>query len=106
MVLPQRVTIESEFSVVPREVAGAASRYQRMSEIEKGHLAAMARHNLLDEWSGEVRAVVLEARRGVQEARAARDSFRAHVRDFVVALRGSGEPMSAVLRHVRTMMQL
>jgi hypothetical protein len=66
----------------------------------------MARHNLLEEWSPEVRATVLEARAGIQAARAARDQFRRQVRDFVLTLRAAREPLPAVLRYTRSMLQI
>jgi hypothetical protein len=106
MVLPQRATAEDHFAVVPSILSAAASRYQRLRAIEKEHLALMARHNLLDEWSDDVTAVVLAARECIHEARDAREVFRAQVRTFVVTLRDSGEPITAALRHVRSMIQL
>lgn len=106
MVLPQRATAEPTYQVVPPVVALAATRYQAARAVEKEHLAIMARHNLLGEWSEEVRATVLAARERVQEARAARDEFRRQVRTFVIALRTASEPLSAVLRHTRSMLQL
>src|SRR5215217_4133799 len=65
-------------------VAPAATRYQRLKEIERLHLALMARHDLVREWSPEVREVVLDAREHICEARAARDEFRRQVREFVL----------------------
>jgi hypothetical protein len=73
--------------------------------MEKEHLALMARHNLLIEWSDEVRSTVLRARERVHEARAARDRFRHEVRGFVLGLRGAGQPMPAVLRETRTLLR-
>src|SRR4051812_47591472 len=67
MVLPQRVP-DADFSVVPPVISIAAERYQRFKQIEKDHLALMAQHNLLDEWSDEVRATVLDARERIKEA--------------------------------------
>jgi hypothetical protein len=106
MVLPQRATAEQLFSVVPDVIANAAHQYQQVREIEKEQLAEMAQHNLLEEWSSEVRAVVLEARLRIQEARGARERFRRQVREFVLALRASHEPLPTVLRHTRSMLQL
>ena len=40
------------------------------------------------------------------EAREARDEFRAQVREFVHALRATHEPLPAVLRYTRAMVQL
>jgi hypothetical protein len=48
---------------------------------------------------------VLATREWVQEARAARDAFRAHVRGFVRALRRQGADLSAVLRRSRALLQ-
>ena len=107
MVRAQRATAEeAEYSLVPAEIAAAATTYQQMKEVESVHLAEMARHNLLLEWTDDVRAVVVEARARIQEAGAARTRFREHVREFVRALRGAREPLSAVLRHTRVMMRL
>jgi hypothetical protein len=106
MVLPQRSTPGDEYGLVPREVAEAARRYQHFKEIEKEHLALMARHNLLLEWTAEVRSTVLEARERVREARAAREAFRAQVREFVLALRRVREPLPTVLRHTRSMLEM
>ena len=106
MVLPQRAPAEEQFSVVPSVLAASATRYQRLREIEKEHLALMARHNLLDDWSEEVTGIVLTAREHIQRAREARDAFRGHVGTFVVTLRDAGEPLTAALRHVRSMMVL
>ena len=105
MVLPQPA-MASDFQIVPPAVSGAAERYQRFKEIEKQHLALMAQHNLLDEWSEDVRATVLLARERVQEARAAREAFRLQVKEFVVALRTAGESLPTTLRHTRSMLQL
>jgi hypothetical protein len=106
MVLPQRATAEGNFSIVPPAVSSAAQRYQRFREIEKEHLALMARHNLLDDWSEEVTATVLAARGRIHEAREAREQFRQQVREFVLALRTVRESLPAVLRHTRSMIQL
>lgn len=106
MVLPQRAPAEQEFRVVPPAIADAAARYQRFQAIEREHLALMAKHNLLIEWTEEVRQTVIEARARVQQARAARDQFRQHVKEFVLALRGEREPLSNVLRHTRSMIGL
>ena len=107
MVPQQHATARTdEFSVVPPEVAGAATRYQRLREVEAEHLALMAQHNLLDDWSADVRATVLDARERVREARAARADFRRQVSEFVLALRTTRTPLPAVLRHTRVMLQL
>src|ERR1051326_4458562 len=65
------------FSALPPGVADAASVYQRLREIEKSHLALMARHNLLAEWTPEIRETVLAARKHIHETSAAREKFRA-----------------------------
>jgi len=106
MVLPQRVTAAADFNMLPPVVASAAARYQRLKAIEKEHLALMARHNLLADWSDEVTATVLAARERIHEARAAREEFRAQVREFVQALRGANESLPSVLRHTRSMIHL
>jgi hypothetical protein len=106
MVLPQRATADDVFCLVPPVVAAAATRYQRFREIEKEHLALMARHDLLAEWSADVRLTVLTARDKIQQARAAREEFRVQVREFVLALRGECESLPAVLRFTRSMLQL
>jgi hypothetical protein len=87
-------------------VAAAATRYQRFREIEQHHLERMARFNLLVDWSTEVRAVVLDARERIREARSAREDFRRQVREFVLALRSASEPLPIVLRQTRAMLQL
>jgi hypothetical protein len=100
---PARV---DEFAFVPIDVAVAATRYQTFREVESAHLALMAQHNLLDDWTADVRASVLAARERVREAREARAGFRDQVRDFVRALRTTHEPLPAALRHTRVMLQL
>ena len=108
MTVPQQRAIAevAEFSLVPPMVAAAATRYQRFREIEQHHLERMARHNLLVDWTTEVRAIVLDARERIREARAAREDFRRQVREFVLALRAAREPLPVVLRHTRAMLQL
>ena len=107
MVFEQRAAADAAtFDAIPREVALAANQYQRSREIEKQQLALMARHNLQNEWTPEVRATVLEARERIREARAAREQFRQQVRDFVLTLRAAREPLSSVLRQTRAMVQL
>lgn len=108
MSVPQQRAIAevTEYSPVPPMVAGAAARYQRFKEIEQLHLERMARHNLLVAWTPEVRAIVLDARERIREARAAREEFRRQVRGFVIGLRSAGEPLPVVLRHTRAMLQL
>lgn len=107
MVFQQRVSADSTtVNAIPPDVAFAASEYQRSREIEKEQLALMARHNLLNEWTPEVRATVLAARERIREARAAREQFRQQVREFVLTLRAAREPLSSVLRQTRAMVQL
>ena len=107
MTVPQQRAVAevSEFSSVPPMVASAATRYQRFREIEQFHLERMARHNLLADWTPEIRAIVLDARERIREARAAREDFRRQVREFVVALRLASEPLPAVLRRTRALLQ-
>jgi len=108
MAVPQQRAIAdvAEFSLVPPMVAAVATRYQRFREIEQHHLERMASHNLLADWTTEVRAVVLDARERIKEARVAREEFRRQVREFVLALRSAHEPLPVVLRHTRAMLQL
>jgi len=107
MVPQQPATARSdEFQLVPPDIANTASRYQRLHEVEAKHLALMARHNLLEEWTPEIRSIVLEARERIREAREARADFRRQVRAFVVALRTTRDALPAVLRHTRVMLQL
>jgi hypothetical protein len=106
MVLHQRATADAWYSVITPVLTDAARHYQRYREVEKAHLAAMARHNLLEEWSPEIRATVLKAREQILAARSAREQFRRQVRDFVLTLRSGGESLPAVLRHTRSMLQL
>jgi hypothetical protein len=106
MVLPQRAPADDSFDLISPVITTAATHYQRAREIEKEHLALMARHDLLGEWSEEVRQTVLTARERIQEARRSREHFRHQVTQFVVALRSAGEPLPAVLRHTRSMVQL
>ena len=107
MVFQQRAAADSATSnAIPPDVALAASEYQRSREIEKQQLALMSRHNLLNEWTPEVRATVLEARERIRAARAAREQFRHQVREFVLTLRAAREPLSSVLRQTRAMVQL
>ena len=106
MVFQQRASADpATFNAIPPEVARAASEYQRSREIEKELLALMARHNLLNEWTPEIRATVLEARERIREARAAREQFRLKVREFVLTLRAAREPLWSVLRQTRAMVQ-
>jgi hypothetical protein len=87
------------------EIQGAATKYQRACAVEKEQLAVMARHNLLVDWTDEVRLAVLEARQCIKEAQLARAAFRGLLRNQVAQLRGTREPLSAVLRRVRAMVQ-
>jgi hypothetical protein len=107
MVFQQRTSADpATYSPIPPEVAHAATAYQRSREIEKEQLALMARHNLLNEWTPEVRATVLEARERIREARAAREQFREQVREFVLVLRAAREPLWSVLRQTRALVQM
>ncbi len=107
MALPeQAAAAASEHSVMTTGVALAAARYGRFREVEREQLAVMARHNLLAEWSDDARIAVLDARERILETREAREEFRRYVRDFVVELRNAREPLPAVLRHTRLMLQV
>ena len=87
------------------EIQCAATTYQRACALEKEQLALMARHNLLADWTDEVRRSVLEARQCIRDAQTARATFRRVVRGYVTQLRGTREPLSAVLRRVRAVVQ-
>jgi hypothetical protein len=107
MGLPQRAgSPASAFPALPPGVADAAGHYQRLREIEKGHLALMARHNLLADWTPEIRETVIEARKHIQEANVAREKFRALVREIVMTLRAERMSLSGVLRHARSLLQM
>lgn len=95
-----------DYSFVPPSIAAAATRYQTYRVIEGEQLARMAEHDLSKEWSSEVRHIVLNAGDHVRHARDARLLFRAEVRAIVIALRDAQEPLSAVLRHMRTMIRV
>ncbi|HEY6826013.1 MAG TPA: hypothetical protein VI259_04085 [Gemmatimonadaceae bacterium] len=87
------------------EIQSAAAKYQHACALEKEHLAVMAQLNLLADWTEEVHLSVLEARRCIRDAQLARATFRGVVRGYVVQLRGTREPLSAVLRRVRAIVQ-
>jgi hypothetical protein len=106
MVLPQRITAEESFPFVPPVLATAAGEYQRARAAESAQLALMARHNLDEEWTEDVRAIVLTARDRIHEAQAARERFRERVREFVIALRDAGDSASLVVHHTRSMIRL
>jgi hypothetical protein len=103
----QRATARHEIeSAIPIEVAAAATRYQAVREVEAAHLALMARHNLLGNWTPEVRGSVLAAREKVRDAREARAGFRNEVRELVLTMRVRNEPLPSVLRLTRAMIHL
>lgn len=101
----QWTTQADSYVSAPASWADAASRYQRLREVEAQQLALMAQHNLLEEWTAEVRATVLAARVQVRAARQARAAFREHVRRFVESRRATKEPLSAVLRQTQHLLQ-
>src|SRR3954469_25779236 len=70
-------------SYVPLDFANAATRYQAFREVEAEHLELMSRHNLLDDWTPEIRATVLAARHHIREAAEARARFRGLICDYV-----------------------
>ena len=106
MGLQQQATARvADFSFVAGELAAAATRYQIFREVEAEHLARMAKFDLSREWTPEVRQIVFNAGDHVRHARDARLRFRAHIRDFVIGLRLSREPLSAVLRQTRSVLQ-
>jgi hypothetical protein len=96
----------SDYSLSAPDVAVAATRYQSSRDIEREHLAMMARYNLALEWTPEVRRVVCNAGDPVRHARDARMAFRHHVREFVLSLRHAHEPLSAVLQRTRSLLEL
>jgi hypothetical protein len=87
------------------EIQSAATKYQQACALEKAQLALMAQLNLLADWTEEVRLSVLEARQCIRDAQMARAAFRGAVRGYVTQLRGTREPLSAVLRRVRAVVQ-
>jgi hypothetical protein len=106
MTFQQRKTQSQEsFVTVPPDVALSASQYQRERAVEAKHLAVMASHNLVVEWSAETHAAVLEARVHIRAAREARAAFRREVAAFVRALRIEAVPLPLVLRQTRSMLQ-
>jgi hypothetical protein len=107
MGLQQRAnSAASALPALPPGVADAASRYQKLREVEKGHLELMARHNLLADWTPEIRETILEARKHIHETNAARENFRALVREIVRTLRAERMSLSGVLRHTRALLQM
>jgi hypothetical protein len=96
----------NDYSLVPAEVAAAATRYQAFREIEAEHLALMARYNLALEWTPEVRHVVFNAGDHIRHARDARLAFRHQVREFVLALRRARESLSSVLQRTRSLIHM
>ena len=106
MGLQQQATARvADYSIIAGELAAAATRYQTFREIEAEHLARMSKFDLSREWTAEVRQIVFNAGDHVRHARDARLRFRAHIRDFVIGLRLSREPLSAVLRQTRSILQ-
>ena len=87
-------------------MANAAARYQHHREIEALQLAVMASHRLDVEWTPETRTAVLEARVHVRAARETRAAFREQIRTFVRARRTEHDPLPAILRQARGMVQL
>lgn len=105
MVFQQQAVARDLGTGISLEIQHAATNYQRACALEKEQLALMARHNLLADWTDEVRRAVLDARQCIRTAHAARAVFRALVRTYVTQLRGTREPLSAVLRRVRAIVQ-
>jgi hypothetical protein len=106
MVLPQRVTAEESFPFVPPVLAVAAAEYQLALAAESAQLARMGQENLNVAWTDEVRSTVLLARARIFEAQAARARLREQVRAFVIASRDTGDSVSSMLRHTRSMIRL
>lgn len=106
MGLQQQATARvADYSFIAGELAAAATRYQTFRQVEAEHLARMSKCDLSREWTPEIRVIVFNAGDHVRHARDARMRFRAHIRDFVTGLRMSQEPLSAVLRQTRSMLQ-
>ena len=106
MVLPQRVTAEESFQLVPPVLAAAAAAYRRALIAESAQLALMGQQSLNEDWTDDVRATVLLARQRIVETEQARVQLRDRVREFVVTLRDAGESASAVVRHTRSMIRV
>jgi hypothetical protein len=106
MVLPQRVTAEESFPFVPSALAAAAAAYQSARAMESEQHALMAQQSHDDEWSDEVRAMVLVARDRICVARQSRTELRERLREFVIALRDAGESPSSAIDHTRSMIHL
>jgi hypothetical protein len=107
MLSQQQVAARTDaHSYVPLDFANAATRYQAFREVEAEHLELMSRHNLLDDWTPEVRATVLAARHHVREAAEARARLRGLVRAYVAPLRAAKQPLPVVLRTVRSTLGL
>src|ERR1700712_1927543 len=103
MISQQQVAARTDaLSCVPMDFANAAVRYQAFREVEAEHLGLMARHNLLEDWTPEVRATVLAARHHIIEAGEARARLRSFVHDYVAPLRAAKQPLPLVLRTVRS----
>ena len=100
----QRSRTHEGSTFIPPDVATAASQYQRKRQLEAKHLAMMAGKNLIVDWSSDTQAGVLEARVHVRAAYEARVAFRMQVAAFVRTLRVESVPLSAALRHTRTML--
>ena len=96
----------SDCSLAAPEIAVAATRYQSFRDIEREHLALMAKYNLALAWTPEVRRVVFNAGDPVRHARDARMAFRHYVREFVLSLRHAHEPLSTVLQRTRSLIEL
>lgn len=96
----------NDYPLAATDVATAATRYQSFRDIEREHLALMARYNLALEWTAEVRQVVFNAGDHVRHARDARIALRHQVREFVLSLRCAHEPLSRVLERTRSLLEL
>lgn len=105
MLAQQAVARFDQFSSVPTALSAAATRYQIYREVEAEHLAKMARHDLLLDWTDEVRQTVLIAGDHFRHARDARAHFRAELLGFVRALRADHASLSSVLSDVRSMLR-
>ena len=101
--LNSAVRVVDDCTMIPPEVSRAATRYQVYREVEAAHLSIMAQHNLLLDWTADVRQMVFTAGEHIRHARDARSRFREQVRQFVLTRRRSSESLTDVLRETRSL---
>lgn len=102
--LNSAVRVVDDCTIISPEVARAATRYQVYREVEAAHLSIMAQHNLLLDWTPEVRQMVFTAGEHIRHARDARSRFREQVRQFVLARRSSAS-LSEILAETRSLIK-